>query len=86
MGMERNTVYRCSDGCYYGDVDVWERLESGEWTPCCWDTDSGMEWMETQDGELLVLEPTSQSALPERVQTECVAGGTVVPGDTQAVY
>ncbi|SEO68588.1 hypothetical protein SAMN04487948_104173 [Halogranum amylolyticum] len=76
--MKTNPIYRCSDGKYYGDVDIWKRLESGTWTPCCWDTESGKEWMETQDGELLILEPISQNELPESVQTERVTTGTVV--------
>lgn len=76
--MKTNTVYSCSDGEYYGDVDMWERLESGTWTPCCWDTESGKEWMETRDGELLILEPISRDDLPGSVQTERVTTGTAV--------
>nr|WP_244531654.1 hypothetical protein [Halogranum amylolyticum] len=78
VSMTTNTVYRSSDGDYYGDVEIWERLESGTWTPCCWDTESGKEWMETRDGELLILEPISQNELPESVQTERVTTGTAV--------
>ena len=76
--MNFQPFYKCSDGCYYGDVEVWERLESGTWTASCWDTESGTEWMETEDDELLVLEPISRSDLPEEVSTERIAGGTSV--------
>ncbi|SFK82858.1 hypothetical protein SAMN04487950_1306 [Halogranum rubrum] len=76
--MATGTVYRCSDGGYYGNADVWERFESGAWTPCCWDTESGAEWVETGEGELLALEPTSRSSLPERMHTERVAAGMSV--------
>lgn len=75
--MERS-IYRCSDGQYYGDVDLWERFESGEWTPHCWDSESGSEWVETRDEELLILEPISRTSLPDHVQTESVATGTKV--------
>ncbi|SFK75599.1 hypothetical protein SAMN04487950_0934 [Halogranum rubrum] len=72
------TVYRCSDGRYYGDVDVWYHLESEAWTPCCWNSDSMTEWVETQEGELLVLVPIIHSSLPEQVQIEHTAAGTSV--------
>jgi hypothetical protein len=76
--MKTSSVYRCSDGHYYGDAEIWERLESGTWTPCCWDTASGTEWMETETGELLVLEPIARSALPDGMSTERVTAGTAV--------
>lgn len=81
--MTTYTVYRCSDGHYYGDGDIWNQLESGAWTPCCWDTESGKEWIERQDGELLILEPISKTDLPESVRTESAAAGTVVKNSDQ---
>lgn len=76
--MTEGTVYSCSNGQYYGDVDVWEHLESGTWKPCLWNPESGEEWVEKQDGELLVLVPVSRSSLPKQVQTESVAAGISV--------
>lgn len=76
--MVSDTIYRCSDGNYYGGVDLWSRFESGVWKPCWWDTNSMEEWVETHRGELLVLVPISRSSLPEEVQTECVTGGISV--------
>ncbi|SEO19454.1 hypothetical protein SAMN04487948_10118 [Halogranum amylolyticum] len=81
--MNFGSIYRCSEGGYYGDVDIWEQLESGTWTPHCWDTETGIEWMETEDGELLVLEPISRSALPEGVSVERAAAGTAVSQQTR---
>ena len=76
--MKTNSIYRCSDGHYYGDAEIWEQLESGTWTPCCWDPESGTEWVETTEGELLVLEPIARSDLPDGVHTERVTAGTAV--------
>lgn len=73
--MGEGTVYRCSDGRYYGDVDVWQKLESGAWTPCCWDAESGKEWMSTRQEELLLLVPAARSSLPDRTRVEHVATG-----------
>lgn len=45
--------------------------------------------METEDGELLVLEPVSRSDLPEGVSTERVTTGTAVsqqPSEQSAGY
>lgn len=71
-------VYRGSDGRYYGNVDVWERLERGDWAPCCWDSDSGTEWIETADGSLLTLTPSTPAALPPHRTTTTTCGGFVV--------
>ncbi|WP_255195069.1 hypothetical protein [Halorarius litoreus] len=49
--------YRGSDGRCYGDRDVWERLEQGEWSVCCWDEETGLEVVETDDNDLLFLVP-----------------------------
>lgn len=76
-------VYACSDGTYYGDVQLWNRLESGTWSPCCWDVESGQEWVTTADGDLLVLTPVSRTDLPEGATVERVAGGVVVTGDRE---
>lgn len=75
------TVYQCSDGSYYGDAQVWQRLESGQWTPCCWDADTGREWVENEAEELLLLEPVARSELPVGVQTESASTGTLVRDD-----
>ncbi|SEO93488.1 hypothetical protein SAMN04487948_10867 [Halogranum amylolyticum] len=75
---ETETVYKCSNGRYYGDTDVWTRLESGAWKPFCWDTESGEEWVETQQEETLLLVPIPHSSLPEEVETERVSAGISV--------
>jgi hypothetical protein len=66
-------IYRCTDGRWYGDAQLWARFERGVWTPCCWDTESGTEWVETTTGDLLELRPVLQTALPADV--------TVAPTD-----
>lgn len=82
--MERN-VYRCSNGQFYGDVGLWQRLESGEWSPCCWDQESGMEWVSAGDGELLSLTPVPESDLPPGLTaTSTEAGVRVEPTSTKA--
>lgn len=72
------TVYKCTDGCYYGDADVWAQFESGAWTPCCWDEETGKEWVETRQDQLLVLTPTSRHTVSEGTQIEHVADGLSV--------
>lgn len=81
--MAGSTIYECSDGAYYGDADLWERLESGTWTSCCWDEDSGAEWVETANNELLALNPISKHDLPDWVQVKPVTAGVSVTIDPQ---
>jgi hypothetical protein len=63
-----NHLYECSDGNYYGNAEVWNRLEAGQWTPVDWDDESGTEWVENQDGDVLRLDPVSEDTLPPDVQ------------------
>ena len=72
------TIYRCSDGSYYSDVQVWERFETGQWSPCCWDVDTGREWVENDTEELLCLDPVARSELPSGVQIEHASTGVLV--------
>lgn len=77
--MRRNaTIYQGSDGKYYGNIDVWNRFETGVWDPCCWDEESGTEWVRTEENELLVLTPVLEDDLPDWVEVEYVAIGTTV--------
>ncbi|SEP18577.1 hypothetical protein SAMN04487948_11953 [Halogranum amylolyticum] len=77
------TIYRGSDGEYYGDVDLWERFESGVWTPQCWNTETGREWVETQDDEVLCLTPIARRSVAEETHLERVCGGIrVVAGQS----
>jgi len=73
--MGSGDVYRCSDGRYFGDVEIWERFESGAWTPFCWEETTGREWVETRNGELLFLVPVSERALPDSTQLARDNGG-----------
>lgn len=75
------TIYQCSDGGYYSEVQVWERLEAGRWQPCCWEEDTGREWVETEAEELLLLDPVARSELPEGVQIESASSGVLVRDD-----
>ncbi|ELZ82564.1 hypothetical protein C453_15803 [Haloferax elongans ATCC BAA-1513] len=52
-----NAWYSGSDGQYYSDTEIWERLEDGIWRVCCWNAETGEEWMETDAGELVHLAP-----------------------------
>lgn len=79
--MVGGTIYECSNGGYYGDRDVWKRLEAETWNVCCWDETSGTEWVETEDGELVVLTPISRNDLPNWVQVERAADGLNVTVD-----
>ncbi len=84
--MEGN-VYRCSDGQFYGDVDLWERLEGGEWSTCCWDEASGTEWVYSSDDELLSLTPVAPSDLPTGLTlTSTEAGVRVEPAPTKIAH
>ena len=59
----RMTDYWGSDGHGYADQEVWERLEGGDWTVCCWDEETGLEVVETADEELLFLVPTDRPSV-----------------------
>lgn len=50
--------YRASNGKYYSDKEVWEHLENEEWSICCWDEETGKEWVITEDDRLVCLIPT----------------------------
>lgn len=68
-------VYEGSDGRYYTAVQLWEHLESETWVPCAWDPETGREWVETPDGDLLALTPVPESELPEAVELESHPAG-----------
>lgn len=57
----RMTDYWGSDGRGYADHEVWEQLERGDWTVCCWDDQTGVEVVETDDEELLFLVPVDRT-------------------------
>lgn len=57
----RMTDYWGSDGRGYADHEVWERLERGDWDVCCWDDQTGVEVVETDDEELLFLVPVDRT-------------------------
>ncbi len=78
--MERGTIYVGTDGRYYGCVQVWERFEANEWIPCCWDAESGQEWVRTETDDLLSLTPISPSAVPDDLQIEYREEGVIVIG------
>jgi len=78
--MGNGRIYRCSDGRYFGEADLWDRFEAGVWQPCCWDTDSGDEWVETRDGRFLSLHPIPPSDVPEWADVERDADGIRVTG------
>jgi len=54
------TEYSGSDGRTYTDEQIWERLEAGAWRVCCWDTESGTEWVVDAREDLLCLVPTGR--------------------------
>lgn len=74
-------LYQDSCGNYWSAVQLWENLEAGRWNPCCWDPESGQEWVETQDGELLALTPVSEAELPNDVQLNVVEEGVLLHRD-----
>lgn len=69
------TIYQGSNGRYYGAVDLWDRFEQDTWSPVCWDEESGTEWVETEQGDLLVLEPLPASDAPDWVRLEQTTRG-----------
>lgn len=52
--------YWGTDGRRYTDQEVWERLEQGAWSVCCWDEETGVEVVETEAEELLFLVPVDR--------------------------
>ena len=80
--MNEGVIYHGSKGEYYGDVDLWERFESGMWTPQLWDTETGTEWVKTDDGELLCLTPITCRDIPEEIQFERVRDGVRVVSES----
>jgi hypothetical protein len=74
-------LYAGSDGEYYSDLQIWEHLEAGEWTVCCWDPETGAEWVEDDRKRLVTLRPVAEEGLPGDVHIESVEQGTVVVRD-----
>ncbi|MFC4360450.1 hypothetical protein ACFO0N_21095 [Halobium salinum] len=72
------TVYRSSTGEFVTESQIWARFEAGDWTPCCWDTETGREWVGTTDDELLALSPVDDERLPAYVRLERSERGYVV--------
>lgn len=64
------TIYQSNAGEYFGDAEVWERLESGVWEPFCWDVETGVEGVQTATHDLLILVPISPDALPEGIHVK----------------
>ena len=69
--------YAGSDGSYYTEWEVALRMESGDWEPCMWDTETGWELVEGDD-RLVWLVPIEASELPAWVEVRETPEG---PGD-----
>ena len=76
-----DTIYRSDTGRYYSPLELWRRLEAGEWTPINWDEDSEKEWVETRDGDMLELTPVDPSSLPPDVSLVETDYGVAVEGE-----
>lgn len=66
------TTYACSNGQYYSDVQIWQRMEIGAWHVCCWDPVTGEEWMEADRHTLLHLWLVAGEHIPQDVTAESV--------------
>lgn len=75
------TVYHSSKGEFVTGSQIWERFESGEWTPCCWNPTTGEEWVGTAADELVALSPVDRATLPTEVHLERHGPGLVVRSD-----
>jgi hypothetical protein len=77
------TIYRRSDGGFVTGSGIWSRFEGGAWRPCCWNTETGAEWVVTDDDELLRLTPLDdgRAGLPPRTRLERRQGGFAVVAD-----
>lgn len=62
--------YLGSDGEYYSDRDIWERLEAGEWRVFAWDDDAGQEWVEVDRTTIVCLTPVDETVVPEGTLVE----------------
>ena len=51
--MER--TYMGADGTTYTESDLWRNYETGAWRFCMGDSDKGLELVELENGELLML-------------------------------
>ena len=78
--MRDDIIYQGSDGRFHGEADLWEAFEAGTWTPCCWDENTGKEWIETDDGTLLLLIPIPRRALPDGLHIQQDVDGLRITG------
>jgi len=74
-------VYRAETGRYVTGTEIWRKFETDEWTPYRWDADTGTEWVQTVDGDVLKLEPVTQLELPDHVELVPTDDGAVVRAD-----
>ncbi|MFB6125246.1 MAG: hypothetical protein ABEJ59_04740 [Halanaeroarchaeum sp.] len=72
------TTYRGSDGRTYTDEEIWYRLETGAWRVCCWDAESGTEWVEANSATLLSLVPVDAEGTPTSIgeRVDAADGGS----------
>lgn len=57
------SIYAGSDGRYYTERDLVQSLESGWWSVCLYDTETGVEVVVDQYDVMLRLEPICGTAV-----------------------
>ena len=51
--------YEGSDGRQYAETDICEKLECGEWNVFCWNVETQLQVVETEEREFLFLRPAA---------------------------
>jgi hypothetical protein len=76
------TLFEGSNGRYYTEWQVRNRLRTGEWTPCLRQRVPERRLVETDGGALLLLTSTEPAAVPAGVEVR-VADGRARVVDTR---
>ncbi|WP_255171613.1 hypothetical protein [Natrononativus amylolyticus] len=78
-------LYEASDGNYYTDWQVGQKMREGEWKPCMWEEETGRQLVGTTDGELLMLVSTKTEELPEWAEIRSDTAGSRIVDTRRAL-
>lgn len=67
-------LYAGSDGQYYTDWEVGQKVRAGRWGPCLWHGPTDRQFVTTETNELLILITVKKDELPfsKEICYDCV--------------
>lgn len=78
-------LYEASNGRFYTDWQVGQKMRSGEWKPCLWEEETGQQLVGTADGELLMLVSMATDDLPDWAEIRSDTAGSRIVDTRRAL-